>query len=102
MSELTVAIGMVAPYYNLAFVTIAIVLFIKLFRTRGELHYRTPWVLLFAAVLVFIVEEIVTVLRALGLVNIPVQINGFFELVIISLFIYALLLQKHYVKKHYG
>jgi len=101
LSELTVAIGMVAPFYNLALVIIAVFLFIKLFRTRGELTYITPWVLLFIAVIVFVIQEVITVMRSIGLISFPVQINGFFELVIISLFIYALLAQKRHVSKHY-
>jgi len=104
LSEFTVALGMIAPYYNLGFVAIAIYLFIKLFRTharRKSRVYITPWVFVFAAVSIFIVEEIFTILRTVGVLNIPIHINGFFELVIVSLFIYGLLLQKEYIKIHH-
>ena len=102
MSELTVALGLVAPYYNLGFVIIAVFLFITLFNTRAKDKrvFVKPWGYLFAAVCVFILEEVTTVLRTLGVLDIPVHINGFFELVIISLFIYTLMLQKEHIKKY--
>ena len=103
MTELASAVAMVAPYYNLALVVVAVGLFLVLFKTppkTKEIHIF-PWKLIFGAVIVFIAEEILTVLRAAGIINIPVHINGFFEIVIISLFIYALLLQKEHVKVYY-
>ncbi len=103
MVELGVALGMIAPYYNLAMVVVAVWLFIALFKTEPKAKvFLFPWRLLFFAVLIFIIEEIFTVLRSAGLIDIPIHINAFFELVIISVFIYALLLQKEYVKKRFG
>lgn len=101
--SLGLSLGAVAPLYNLFFVIIAVFLFIKLFNTkvRDRRVYLFPWKLIFTALCIFIVEEILTVLRSLGLINIPVHINGFFEVTIVVLFIYALLLQKKFVsKKH--
>ena len=94
MSELTLALGIVAPYYNLVLVIIALWLFRKLFKTSAPARAQLPWKVVFAALVIFIVEELLTVLRSQQLVFIPVHINGFFELVIITLFIYALLKQK--------
>ncbi|PIN76252.1 hypothetical protein COV18_00435 [Candidatus Woesearchaeota archaeon CG10_big_fil_rev_8_21_14_0_10_37_12] len=90
----------VAPWYNLLFVVIAIWLFVKLFTVplRDKRVYLMPWKLLFFAVLVFIAEEVITILRMVDVINIPRHINGFFELIIICTFIYALLLQKEHVK----
>lgn len=101
MSELVVALGMIAPYYNLAFAVIAFYFFLKLLRTEAKSKkiFLLPWKLILIALLIYMIEEIITVLRALGLISIPVHINGFFELVIISLFIYTLLLQKQYLKQ---
>lgn len=101
MSELTVALGLVAPYYNLVLVIITAYLFIKLFNTpvKNKKVYLKPWKIVFIALFVFIVEEVLTVLRTAGIISIPIHINGFFELIIISLFIYTLLLQKEYNKK---
>ena len=103
MSEFTIALGQISPYYNLGFVVIVVFLFIQLFRahaTRESRVYLTPWVLIFCAVCIFILEEVFTILRSVGVLNIPTNINGYFELVIISLFIYSLLLQKEFIKTH--
>ena len=94
MSEFTLALGMVAPYYNLLLVGIVLYLFMKLFKTDGHQKRLVPWKVLFAALLIFVLEEVLTILRSNSVINIPVHINGFFELVIIVLFIYALLKQK--------
>lgn len=101
MSDLTLCLGQTAPLYNLLFVVVVIFLYVKLFMTRKENKdvYLTPWYCLFAAVCVFIAEEIITILRAAGILDIPMHINGFFELVIIILFIYALLAQKEHIKE---
>ena len=95
------ALALAAPYYNLALVIVAILLFIKLFSVCKEKGSRNtfilPWKILFWAVIIFVLEEVFTILRAAGILNIPAPINGFFELAIIILFIYLLLLQKQYV-----
>ena len=93
-------IGYAASYYNLGLVLIAIILFIKLFTTpiKDKRVYLMPWKLIFFAVLVYIVEEVLTILRVLDVINIPRHINGFFELIMICTFIYMLLLQKEHMK----
>ena len=99
MSGFLASLGMAAPYYNLVFALIAGYLFLKLLKTKATSKkvFLLPWKLILIALLVFMVEEIITVLRALGYISIPVHINGFFELIIISLFIYTLLIQKEYL-----
>jgi len=96
------ALGQVAPYYNLGFVVIVICLFVWLFKIQNKRVYLLPWYCIFAALGVFIVEEVITILRAVGLLSIPVHINGFFELIMITLFIYAVLSQKEHVKEVYN
>lgn len=98
--SLGLSLAEAAPLYNLGFVIIAIFLFIRLFTTpvRDKRVYLMPWKLLFFGLLVFIVEEVLTVLRAMEIINIPKHINGFFELIIICTFIYTLLLQKEHLK----
>jgi len=98
--NLGLAIEVVAPIYNLGLVAIAIWLFIKLFSTpvKNRQVYLMPWKILFVAVTVFIIEEVITVLRSLEIINIPAHINGFFELIIICSFIYMILLQKEKLK----
>ena len=94
MTDFALALGLVAPYYNFVFVVITLYLFIKLFKTEIKPRVLFPWKILFAALIIFILEELLTVLRAQHVVNIPIHINGFFELGIITLFIYTLLKQK--------
>lgn len=100
---LTEALTIAGPYYNLALILIVLYLFGKLFSTKikNKKVYLEPWYYVFAAVIVFVIEEIITVLRAAGIVEITLYINGFFELLIISLFIYTLLLQREHIKKKY-
>ncbi|MBN2111826.1 hypothetical protein JW707_01875 [Candidatus Woesearchaeota archaeon] len=95
------ALGMTAPYYNLAFVVVTVWLFTVLFRYQNKKTFMKPWYLLFVCLCLFIVEEVITVLRAAGLTLIPHHINAFFELGIIIIFVYLLLLQKEHVKKVY-
>lgn len=93
-NEFTLALAKTAPVYNLALVIVVVYLFIKLLRMQKEHANLVPWKILFAAVMIFIAEELLTVLRSAGIIDIPRHVNGFFELIIISLFIYTLLLQK--------
>lgn len=93
--SLAVEFGRVAPYYNLVLVIIAGILFLHLiYMSKKVPLFIRPWKILFAALIIFVIEEILTIARFAGIVHIPVHINGFFELLIISLFVYALLLQK--------
>jgi hypothetical protein len=98
--SLGLSLAEVAPLYNLGLVVIAIFLFIKLFNTpvKDRRVYLMPWKLLFFSLLVFIIEEVLTVLRQMEIINIPKHINGFFELIIICTFIYTLLLQREHIK----
>jgi hypothetical protein len=98
--SLGLSLAQAAPLYNLGLVIIVIWLFIKLFNTpiRDRRVHLMPWKLLFFAVIVFVIEEILTVLRQMEIINIPIHINGFFEFVIICIFIYTLLLQKEHAK----
>lgn len=102
MSEIGQALALAAPLYNLGMVVIAFLLFLKLFKTHppGREIFLKPWYVMFGAMMVFVVEEVITVLRQLGLVTIPHHINGFFELVIVSLIIYTLLAQRDWVTRH--
>ena len=95
---LTECLGNVAPYYNLALVVIAVGLFFKLFSLKNEKLYLAPWRLLFVAVTIFIVEEILTVLNFAGIFYTPRILNAVFEFAIITIFIYMLLIQKEYLK----
>ena len=94
-------LGRIAPYYNLVLVLIVAVLFIKLFSKQNKKTYLIPWKILFFAVIVYVIEEILTV--AAGLQIIPasslILVNPILEMIIITAFIYALLLQRDYLLK---
>ena len=51
------------------------------------------------ALLIFFVEEILTVIKHLGYIYYPQFVNSIFELTIVTLFIYMVLEQIEYVKK---
>ncbi len=95
---LGICAGLIAPYYNAALALIVIVLFIKLFSIKKPKAYLLPWKYIFAAFVIFVIETIMTILYGLELITFPHVIFPFFELVIICLFIYALLLEKQHIK----
>jgi hypothetical protein len=93
-------LSIVFPYVNLLLVIVVIALFIRMFVREAHAHvYLIPWKLLFAGVIIFVVEQVLTVLRQAGVINIPGHgiVNGLFEIVIITLFIYMLLLQREHI-----
>ena len=100
--NLGIAAGLIAPYYNLLFVIIVVILFIKLFRESNERTFMLPWELLFAVICIFIFEETLTVLRMAGIISIPIHINGFFELAIAIIGVYLIFVQKAHIKKRYA
>ena len=99
VETLAYCIGRVAPLYNLVLVVVVIFLFLKLFKTKTKKKKLTPWKYLFAAVLVYVGEEIVTVMDMAGIIHAPKLVFPFFEMVIITLFIYVLLFQRENLKK---
>ena len=97
MTSVPEAFMIASPWYNLAFTVIAVYLFYVLFtakKVNKKVDMR-PWKLLAVAMGIFVVETILTILRvSFQLWFIPGWINGFFEIGIISIFIYTILLQK--------
>ena len=93
--------GLIAPYYNLALVVIIMVLFVKLFRTHTPESFSKPWYLLCAALGLFVVEEVLTVLKFVGVISYPPVINPVFEMAMVALFIYMLLIQKRHIREQY-
>jgi hypothetical protein len=93
------AVGMVAPYYNLALVIIVLFLFAKLFSFNSKkFAYIKPWKLLLIALIIFVVETAMTILRGLAIISFHPAIFPAFEMIMITLFIYMILLQKQYAK----
>ena len=93
------AIGMAAPLYNLAFIILVILLFIRLFSyPQQKFAYFKPWKLLTFAIGVAVLETIMTILRGFGTISFHPAVFGIFEMVILVTFIYMILLQKQFVK----
>lgn len=93
------AVAMVAPLYNLAFVVIIVILFIKLFSYESyKFAYIKPWKILLIGFILIIVETVMTILRGQGLIQFPAFIFPLFEMVVVTMFIYMVLLQKQYIK----
>ena len=99
VNNLGYCLGTVAPYYNLVLVVIVILLFLELFKTTNKKTYVRPWKFLFAAVLVYLAEEIITVLFMADLITVSKLLFPILETIIIALFIYVLLLQRENIEK---
>lgn len=91
-------LGLVAPYYNMVLVVILVILFIALFRRSDKKVFIKPWKLLFFAICIYIIEEITTILASANLVVLPDLVNAVLETVIVTSFIYMVLIQREYVK----
>tara|TARA_Y100000310_G_scaffold345304_1_gene463560 strand:- start:3670 stop:3990 length:321 start_codon:yes stop_codon:yes gene_type:complete len=98
-------LAVIAPWYNLILVVLVLLIFRKLFSIHFNIHhiktFTKPWKLLMYAVLVFVLETVITILRSAGIGNFPFFLNGVFELIIIGLFIYMLFIQREHVKAVY-
>ncbi len=99
MTTLTEALNIAAPLYNLALVIVILYLFYKLFSIKNKKVNLRPWRFVLLGVLIYIVEEVLTILRATGTITLGRHVNGFFELAIVILFIYTLLEQKELVEQ---
>ena len=104
MTELTAAFGLVTPYFNLVYGAIALWLLQKLlsFKKRKDV-YIEPWKYLRFSLVAFMVEETLVIFYTLGIELVPRITFGFLEIVMITSFIYMLMLQKQYiVRKYHG
>lgn len=102
MSEMGVAVATVAPLYNFVFVIISVFLFVKLFRIPAKRGFMLPWKLLFAVIMIFVLETVLTILRNGGLLPQYVYyFNGLFEFVMGILIVFLLLKQRENVQLRY-
>lgn len=92
------AFSLASPWYNLALIIIGLFLFKHLSKIKSKEIDITPWKFVLLALGVGFIEEVILVLRSSGVINIPLHINGFFEIIIISLLLYALLLKRKSLK----
>ena len=99
MNAIANCLGIVAVYYNILIALVMAATFLWLFYITDERKiYIRPWKYLFLAGLTFFIEEIFIFLRIHNILDTPIYLDGFFGIVIVTFFIYMLLLQKEYVK----
>lgn len=99
MNTIANCLGVVSVYYNLLLALVLAAAFIWLFHITAEKKfYIKPWKALFFAGLFYLIEEIFVFVRIHGILVTPVYIDGFFGVVIVTCFIYMLLLQREYVR----
>ena len=95
-----VALGWIAPYYNLLFGAIALMMFYKLFTIKKKKEvFITPWYYLYLAILIFMIEEVLAILFGWGIYLVPHFVFGLLEIIMVTSFTYMLFLQREYVKK---
>ena len=103
MASLGTAVGMVAPLYNFAFIIISFFLFVKLFKKKKKKAFMLPWYLLFAVIMIFVLETILTILRGMGfLPQFVYYFNGIFEFSMGILIVFLLLKQKEFIQGIYS
>lgn len=98
MTYLAICLGKVAPLYSLALVVVVAILFLKLFSMPRKKVFIKPWRLLFFAIIIYVIEEITYILESSLIIYPPQIVYPIYEMAIITLFIYMLLLQKEHVK----
>jgi hypothetical protein len=91
----------VLPRLNLLLVAFLIALFsIMLSRKPDSQTYTKPWKVMFIALILFVVEEVITVMRLADIISYRLlTIHGFLEMGIIFCVIYMFLEQKEFLKK---
>ena len=99
-------ISKIAPIYNVAFSIIVFYLLLKLIsmKRHNKNVFIKPWYLLFAAISVFVLEEIFTILKFFGFVTeavLPRWFNAVFELIMVVLFIYMLFMQINHISEEF-
>ena len=98
MTQFAECLGFIAPYYNLVLVVVVLILFFTFFKKPNKKIYLRPWKILLAVILVYILEESLTVLHFANVITLSKFVAPILEMLMIALFIYMLLLQKEYLK----
>ena len=68
------------------------------YNTPTKTIFVRPWKFLFFAILIYVIEEFFTVAEGLNLILLPVWLFPLFEMIIVILFIYMLLIQREHIK----
>lgn len=102
-----ISLSKIAAIYNVVFSLIVFYLLLKLIliRKKHKGVFIKPWYFLFAAVSIFVIEEVLTILKFFNIFSdaiVPRWINAVFELVMVTLFIYMLFVQINHVSEKYN
>jgi len=97
MQYIESCLNTISIYYNIALLIVAVPIFIKLFTIKSKKFYMKPWIFLFIGGAAYLVEEIIIALS--GKMDIRGYVPGIVALIIITSFIYMVLLQKEYIQK---
>ena len=89
-------LGHSLPYFNLILVLIVIFFLIRIILIKNRNTYITPWKFLLFAIIVYTIEELLTVIHISGALPIPKIVFPLMEMIIICSFIYMVMLQKKY------
>ncbi len=91
----------VLPRLNLLLVAFLIALFsIMLSRRPDNVTYTRPWKVMFIALIIFVIEEVITVMRLADIISYRhLMVHGFLEMGIIFCVIYLFLEQKEFLKR---
>lgn len=95
-----VALGWIAPYYNIIFGAIALFMFYRLFSMKRRKDiFITPWYYLYLAILMFMIETVLAILYGWSIYIVPHFVFGILEMIMVTSFTYMLFLQREYIKR---
>ena len=92
-------LGQVSGVYNLVLVVVIMILFSRFLKKPSKAIYKKPWQVLFFALWIYIIEEGFNIFNKLSVYSLHPVVYPIFEMIIITSFIYMLLLQKEYLKQ---
>ncbi|HII68617.1 TPA: hypothetical protein HA270_01995 [Candidatus Woesearchaeota archaeon] len=92
------AVGITAAWLNLILAVILVIMVVRLLRTKSNTLFISPWQWLLFSLAVFFIEEVVAIMDLVGTFDAPKIFFPIFEIVIISSFLYMLLLQIQFMR----
>jgi hypothetical protein len=91
-------IGIAAQYYNLALVIVVLILYLKLLKLPSGKIYILPWKYIFLSLLVYVIEQVLSILNTAGAIAVSALVFPMLEFVIITIFIYTMLILREHIK----
>jgi hypothetical protein len=91
-------IGIAAQYYNLALVVLVLILYLSLLKLPAGKVFILPWKYIFLSLLVYVIEQVLSILNTTGVMPVDPLVFPMLEFVIITIFIYTLLTLREHIK----